>query len=320
MAHADRNLGRLEEAKRLLENAEATFEATRDREGLIDTAEAIGRVFRIEGRPVDAARRYAKMLRLNRGDKRTEVQALHGLVDSRTASGRLEDIDPLVQRMREAALATGDTRRIAKATFVAGLVRLALKDFEDAEKHFHTTRALSVTVGDYRLQIESENNLGETLRLKGEIKEAERVYEGVARFAEENNWSLPAAIAHLNLTIINLSREDPSFARIHLDQAEAHIQNHPKHWAWLVIGLIRAGWAAESADENTCRAWWSVAIDRGLGRIISGDLVEPLSRVASAAERNGWNDIASRAVSYREAILHTPSNGASEGDVDIQNP
>ena len=35
----------------------------------------------------------------------------------------------------------------------------------------------------------------ETLRLKGEIKEAERMYEGVARFAEENNWSLPAAIA-----------------------------------------------------------------------------------------------------------------------------
>jgi tetratricopeptide (TPR) repeat protein len=320
MAHAEKNLGRLEEAKRLLESAETTFEATQDREGLIDTAEAIGRVYRLEGRPVDAARRYTKMLRLNRGDKRTEVRALHGLLDSRVASGRLAGIDPLVQRLREAALATGDTRRIAKATFVAGLVRLALRDFEDAEKHFYTTRALSVTVGDFRLQIESENNLGETLRLKGDIKDAERMYEGVARFSEEHNWPVPAAIAHLNLTFINLTREDPSFARIQLDQAEALLQNHPKHWAWLVIGVIRAGWAAESADENTCRAWWSVAIERGLGRIISVDLVEPLQRIATAADRNGWNDISSRAVSYREAISRTSISSADDGELDIQKP
>jgi hypothetical protein len=84
--------------------------------------------------------------------------------------------------------------------------------------------------------------------------------------------------------------------------------------------VIRAGWAAESADENTCRAWWSVAIERGLGRIISVDLVEPLQRIATAADRNGWNDISSRAVSYREAISRASISSAGDGELDIQKP
>ena len=44
---------------------------------------------------------------MNRGDKRTEVRALHGLVEARSVSGRLEGIDPMVQKLREAAIADG---------------------------------------------------------------------------------------------------------------------------------------------------------------------------------------------------------------------
>lgn len=319
MAHSETHRGGLERAKELLDSAEVTFEATRDREGLIETAASIAHVHRLQGHPEDAARRFARMLRLNRGDKRREVQALHGLVDSRTASGRIEGIEPLVQQLREAALATGDTRRIAKATFAAGLVRLSYRAFDDAERHFYTARALAVTVGDHRLQLDAENNLGETLRLKGEVREAERMYESVARLADERNWPISAAIAHLNLAIINQTRGDPTFVRINIDQAEAHLQDHPKHFAWLFIGVVRAVWAAEADDENTCRAWWSVAIDRGLGRMVSIDLIDPLKRLAIACVRNGWNDIATKAVSIREDIVQSDPPPPQTEEPDIQD-
>jgi len=64
-------------------------------------------------------------------------------------------------------------------------------------------------------------------------------------------------------------------------------------------------WAAENGDEPTCRAWWSVANERGLGRMISRDLLIPLDRLSKASQRNGWNKIAKRAVQYRQAILDT---------------
>ena len=320
LAHAETARGDLGRAKQLLEHAEATFEATRDREGLIQTASAIARVYREQGHPEDAARRFAKMLRLNRGDKRWEVQALHGLVDARAASGRIDGIEPLVQQLREAALETGDTRRIAKATFAAGLVRLTSRAFEDAERHFHTARALAVTVGDHKLQLDAENNLGETLRLKGELREAERMYENVARLAEERNWPISAAIAHLNMAIISQLRGDTSFVRINVDQAATHLREHPKHWAWMFVAILRSVWAAESGDENTCRAWWSVSIDRGLGRMISIDLIDPLKRLALAAVRNQWNDIAQKAISIRENIIQSSPAPAQVPETDIQDP
>jgi len=305
LARAETAQGHLEKAKHLLESAEATFEATRDREGLIETAACIARVYREQGHPEEAARRFAKMLRLIRNDRRSEVQALHGLVDARAASGRIEGIEPLVQKLREVALATGDTRRIANATFAAGLVRLTGHAFDDAERHFHTVRALAVTVGDHKLQVDAENNLGETLRLQGNLREAERMYESVARLAEERKWPISSAIAHLNLAIISEAREDSSFARINVDQAEVHLQDHPRHWAWMYVGLFKAVWAAEVDDENTCRAWWSVSTDRGLGRMVSQDLIEPLKRLAVASVRNGWNDLAKKAITVRETIIHS---------------
>lgn len=314
LARAETARGRLERAKQLLDSAEATFEATRDREGLIETAASIARVYREQGQPEEAARRFAKMLRLNRNDRRTEVQALHGLVDARAASGRIEGIEPLVQKLRESALATGDTRRIANATFAAGLVRLTGRAFDDAERHFHTARALAVTVGDHKLQLDAENNLGETLRLKGNLREAERMYEGVARLAEERSWPISSAIAHLNLALISHSREDASFARINIDQAENLLQDHPRHWAWMYVGIFRAVWAAEVDDENTCRAWWSVSNDRGLGRMVSIDLIDPLKRLAVASVRNGWNDLAQKAITVRESILQS-SPAAPQADI-----
>ena len=313
LAHAETQKGNLDAARNFLDSASITFEATQDRAGLIETAGAMALVLRTEGRPEEAEKYFSRMLHLNRGDKRIDVRALYGLVDARAAAGKLEGIESMVHRLRETAIATGDTRRMAKATFAAGLIRLAKQNIDEAERHFHTARALAVTVGDHQLQLDSENNLGEVFRMRGDTRNAERMYEGVARLAATRGWSASAAIAHLNLAILNQEREDQSFARIAIDQAEAQLRELPQHWAWMFIGVVRAAWAAELGDEATTRAWWSVAKDRGLGRIIGNDLVAPLDALAVAAARHGWNDLAARAVEHREAVLKSASYQALEG-------
>ena len=116
LAHAETARGNFEAARHHLEAAEITCGVTRDREGLIETSAAMARVHRVEGRPAEAARCFAHA-QDESAMRRTEVRALHGLVEARSVSGRLEGIDPMVQKLREAAIATGDTRRMAKATF-----------------------------------------------------------------------------------------------------------------------------------------------------------------------------------------------------------
>ena len=303
LGEIERLSGNLDSAHQYLQSAEVVFEATRDRDGLMETAYSMANLKSLEGRPTEAARHFARMLRLNRNDRRIEVQALRGLVDSRSSSGRLAGVEPLVQQLREAALATGDTRCMAQATFAAGLVELALQNFDSGELHFHTARALAATVGDHRLQLDSENNLGEVYRLRGEMRAAERMYKSVVRMATDRKWPISAAVAHLNLCLVSLGRENQAFTQIAIDQAEACLQDHPHHWAWLFIGTMRAMWAAENGDEPTCRAWWSVANERGLGRMLSRDLLTPLERLAAACDRNGWRKIALRSLQYHEAIL-----------------
>jgi len=198
---------------------------------------------------------------------------------------------------------------MARATFAVGLVKLATQDMNEAERLFHTARALAGTVGAHRLQLDSENNLGEVFRHRGEIRNAERMYEGVARMADEKAWPECAAITHLNLAIISHGREEENFARIAIDEAEKCLTDLPQHWAWMFIGVVRAAWAAELGDEPTCRAWWAVAQDRGLGRVLSPDLIAPLDRLAHATRIHNWNDLTSRALQYREAIQESsPTN------------
>jgi len=302
-AHAETEIGHLDSARRHLSDAIVTFRATQDRAGLVETAAAMARVHRLEGRPGEAALQYERMLELNRSDKRIEGQALNGLVEARCSSGDLDGIAPMLQRLQAVAVETGDTRRIAKATFAAGLVHLTLRELTHAEDHFQTTRALAVTIGDDRLQLDAENNLGEVYRMRGDSREAERMYEAVARLALEREWMASAAIAHINLTFICQDREDNHFARIAIDEAEKCLADLPEHWAWMYVGLIRSGWAAEVSDEPRCRAWWSVANDRGLGRVMSVDQIKPLERIIRAAETNGWSDLAVRAGHYRDAVI-----------------
>ena len=298
LARVETARGDLSAARQYLESAFVAFEATRDREGLIHTNHGLGTVCRLEGTPSQAANHYARMLRLSISDPRIEVKALRGLVEARVVGGRMDGIEELVHRLRKAALTSGDTRNIAQATYCAGLVHLARQDLEAAERHFHTSRALSATIGDDRLQLLSEKNLGEVFRYRGDTRNAERFYETVVRSATDRQWPGSAAVAHLNLALVHMERNAPRMARISIDQAEAQLQERPRHWAWMFIGLMRATWAAQEGDERTCRAWWAVAKERGVGRIRSADLMVPIQMLVGAAQHQGWPDIAERAGSY----------------------
>jgi len=242
------------------------------------------------------------MLRMSISDPRIEVKALRGLVEARVVGGRFEGVDELVLRLRKSALTSGDTRNIAQATYCTGLVLLARQELEKAERHFHTARALSATSGDDHLQLLSEKNLGEVFRHRGDTRNAERFYEMVVRLSTDRNWAGSAAVAHLNLALVHMERNAPRMARISIEQAEAQLQERPRHWAWMFIGLMRAMWAAQEGDERTCRAWWAVANERGLGRIQSKDLIVPLRMLVGAAQHQGWADIATRAGGYLEQL------------------
>lgn len=294
--------GALSQARRHLESAQTAFDSTRDREGLIHSNHGLGTLCRLEGAPTQAANHYARMLRMSISDPRIEVKALRGLVEARVIAGRFEGVDDLVHRLRQAALTSGDTRNIAQATYCMGLVLLARKNLANAERHFHTARALSATIGDAHLQLLSEKNLGEVFRHRGDTRNAERFYEMVVRLSTDRSWAGSAAVAHLNLALVHMERNAPRMARIAIEQAEAQLQERPRHWAWMFIGLMRAMWAAQEADERTCRAWWAVANERGLGRIQSQDLVVPLRMLVGAAQHQGWQDIAAKGAAYLEQL------------------
>ena len=78
---------------------------------------------------------------------------------------------------------------------------------------------------------------------------------------------------------------------------------------------MRALWAAEDGEEQNCRAWWAVANERGLGRMVSSDLRDPLERLSKATKRHGWNDIADRALQYQKAIEQAEAPTHSQPDI-----
>lgn len=314
-------MGELDRGRKLLDRAATAFEATRDWAGLVDTAHGQGALFRLEGRPDDAAERFERMLRINRGkNAQREVMGLSGLIEARLSSGRYAGLSHHLSRLRALAGQSGDTRNIAQATYVGGLVQLHRRELEAADRHFQTARALAATLGADRLYLSCTNNLGEVARFGGRYRDARSAYEQAERFASERGWDAMAAVARINLAILALHDNNETLARSQVERAAALLEQHPRHWGWLFIGLMRALWAALAGDQRTCRGWWSVALERGLGRVHSRDLGLPLERLAQAAEAQGWSDIARRSASYsRHAQASGPGSGLEEEEEEHED-
>jgi tetratricopeptide (TPR) repeat protein len=308
--------GQLEAARRLLDEAATSFEATRDRLGMVDTTDRQGRLYRLEGKPQRGADRFARMMRLNRGsDVRQEIRGLVGYVECCITAGQIAELDPHLDRLRRVARESGDTRNIAQATWCGGLLHLQRRHLDMAERHFQTARALAATLGADRLQVSCENNLGEVSRFRGDLDGARHSYERAARLAEARGWNPLAAVARVNLSLVALRLLDGDRAGREIDLVAALLDQHARHWAWQFVGLVRALRGAEAGDEAAARAWWAVARERGLGRMPSRDLWLPLKRLSTAAAKQGWSEMALVAMEIGRAA-GAPTDG-EEGLVDV---
>ncbi|MCB9780378.1 MAG: protein kinase [Alphaproteobacteria bacterium] len=314
-ARAAIEAGAMVHARRLLDNAMATFEATRDRVGQVDAARWSAVLERLEGRPDEAADLYARMLRTNRGDLRREAIALFGLVEASIAAGRLRGVDRTVERLRQVARESGDTRNIAQATFAGGLLHLRRKHLQEAERHFLTARALAATLGADNLLLACLTNLSEIHRYRGDDKEAEETLRLAARLATERRWSLQAATCRVQLGLLALAKGADRLAHIEIVRAERLLEDHPTHYGWQAIGIVRALWAAEDEEQNEARAWWQRARKAGLGRQPPPpDLWRPLERLGALAEERGWTELARAA----RQLSHTGSATSTEAEVEME--
>ena len=132
------------------------------------------------------------------------------------------------------------------------------------------------------------------------------------RFSDQRQWQASSAGARLNLGLLALHADQEKDARRHIEQVAALLQDHPRHWAWLFVGLLRALWAARIGDMPSCRGWWAVARERGLGRVRSRDLWLPLERLAAATLERGWHEIS------RQAALLAQHADTAEVDLLVE--
>jgi serine/threonine protein kinase/tetratricopeptide (TPR) repeat protein len=305
-ARAAISQGRVEPGRKLLLRSGRVFEALRDWRGQVEASHGQGLLHRMEGKPESAVRHFEEMLERNRGrDKQFSIRGLVGLVEARVSAGLIEGVEPWLDQLRTLARDSGDTRYIAQAAYAAGLLYLRQGRLESCRRHFLTARALAATLGADRMRLACENNLGEVYRYAGVEEQAGRAYERAARLSEDRGWKDLAAVAHQNLALLALKRGDEDGARASIRVSEALLQNHPRHWGWLFVGLMRALWAAEEGDERGCRAWWSVAKERGLGRLEVPDIYPVLCRMERAAEGSEWRDIARQSREIRQMLERT---------------
>ncbi len=290
-----RKVGDLEAAGKDLDAAYQTFESLRDRAGLLDVAGQRARLARAEGRHARALAHWGEMLRLNRGDLVLEAEALNGLVEAMLDAGQLEHIDKQVERLQRVSRASGDTRRIAEATSTWGMLHLARGEPERARRDLETASAIAATLGADRLQLRCRLMLAELEQRAGNLETAEEIARWAARFAEERGDQTARAQACLRLALLAVTRGEAARIRGDVDIAEACLQSSPRHALWLHVGVLRAALAAEEGDERTCRAWWSVARERGLEARGGSELRPALHWLCERAAARGWNDVVAKA-------------------------
>lgn len=317
LGRAARKQGDGELAEREFTAARLTFEALRDRAGLVEVAVQRARLARMEGRNEDAARYWTEVLRMNRGDFSMEAEALNGLCEALIRMGRFEHLERQLHRLDSVARASGDIRRIADAHATWGILHLERREYSQAAEFLTAAGAIAATIGADRLHLRARSLLADVRRATGDLDGAEEIIRWAARFARERGQDLLVASARVQLAMLALVRAEPRRVLDEVVAAEVALAHAPRHTLWLQIGVLRAWIAAEDNDERSCRAWFAVARERGLHTSQAPDLQLPVQRLVAAAERRGWHDIARRAaervwrVSMGEVELET--DGEDEG-------
>jgi tetratricopeptide (TPR) repeat protein len=295
--------GQLGVALKLLTEAGARFEAVTDKAGLAEVAHGQGTVLRLLGQPLEAAERFHRVLALNKGkDPRLEVTGLAGRIACHLIGGQPAMVEADLRRLWALAHLSGDTRSLARASYVTGLNGLVGGRWSAAERGFRTALGLGATLGDDRLQFAAENALGEVLRYQSILDAAARAYGRAARLARSRRWGLLEAVARINLCLLWWTPErGPALAE--LEAVSALLEAAPQHWVWVLVHLLRGVLAAEADDRAEAEAQLGAALQAGLGGYQSPDLLPPLHALIDQATAKGWQSVATRAKAAR-ALLH----------------
>ncbi len=300
-----RKLGDMDGAARDLDAAYQTFESLRDRSGLLDVAGQRARVARAEGRHSRALAHWGEMLRLNRGELVLEAEALCGLVEAMLESGQVDHVERQVERLQKVSRASGDTRRIAEATSSWGMLHLARGETERARHDLETAAAIAATLGADQLQMRCRLMLIELEQRAGRLDAADEIARWALRFAEERSQHTARAQAAMRLSLLGLARGETSRVKGDLEIAEAALQSNPRHALWMHLGVLRAALAAEEGDERACRAWWSVARERGLEQRCGEELRPVLHWLCERAAARGWTDVVAKAAAIAARAMGT---------------
>lgn len=308
LARAALSQGALEQADRLLDLAEEAYKDAKDAPGLAPVLLTRGALYRVFGYPAHASDCFRRVLDLEPEDARVEVQALREIIECRIAASDTVGIDQDVQLLYRAAMRSGDTALLSHATYAGGRIHLLAGRLDEAERHFRTAQALGATLGADGLVFLCQAHLGEVFRNRQMDVAAAEYFSAAARFAEERGWLDEAATTRLSLAMVLLRGGEEVRAHHEVDRASQHLAEQPHHWAWTLVGLLRALAAARLRDARACRAWWQVARDRGLERVrASPDLWLALQHLATAAGAMGLDDIASEAL----GLAHVPSEATA---------
>ncbi len=248
-------------------------------------------VARGENRLHPAFELYEEVLSLRPDTSRLGVQALSGSIHILLQQGHPDTARPFVERLTNAARATGNTRFSAQASFTRGNVLLYEGHLKKAARMFQIAHAAAATSGDYRMQLNTLNSLGEVARYRGDADAAEDLYTTYTRLAHARGYSLLEAVGWLNLALIALGHKNVALADLHARRAGQAIARAPRSWVWMYVGVIRAAAAAHSQDEERANQWWKLAVDHGMQKLRSPDLWLPLSILADAAKENGWESL-----------------------------
>lgn len=298
--------GQLPVALKLLSEASARFEAVTDKAGLAEVAHGQGTVLRLQGQPLLAAERFQRVLVLNRGkDPRLEVTGLAGRIECHLIAGEPGLIEADLRRLWSLAHLSGDTRSLARASYVTGLNGLVGGRWSAAERGFRTALGLGATLGDDRLQFAAENALGEVLRYQAILDASARAYGRAARLARSRRWGLLEAVARINLCLLwwGPAREG---ALAELEAVAGLLAPAPQHWVWVLVHLLRAAQAAETETPDAAEAHLSASLAAGLGGYRSPDLLPPLERLVERADAQGWGALGERARAARDALRGPP--------------
>jgi len=292
--------GDVSRARLLLEEARRVFHRYQDSDGLADVAYAQALLCTQLNDAPGAERAYKDVLSIRPREHRQAVLAIGGLASLFLLLGRLDDAQPLIEDLSWAARASGDTRNVAQAHYTTGMLLLEQRELTRAQESFQTARGIAATSGDYRMQLNCLNNLGEVCRFQDRPDEARALYARYTRMARLRGYEVLQAVGHLNMALLDLgARSFPDADREANSAAEA-LATQPRHWVWVYVGLVRAACAAKRGDQRTASQWWNLATERGLTDLRSADLWIPLMVLNSEAHSHGWTDLERNA---RSALL-----------------